>query len=829
MKTRIARILLIGFIAAALQFGAALAASGRSQLIDRGWRFQRSDPSDAASVQFDDSSWRTLDLPHDWGIEGPFQAELPNNTGKLPWAGIAWYRKSLSFDASDRDRRIFLDFDGAMSHPEVFVNGRLAGKWAYGYTSFRIEITDLIQLDRPNQIAVRLENRPNSSRWYPGGGIYRHVWLTKTQRVHLDHWGVYVTTPQVDAGHAEVRVNSTVDNQSDQAAPVSVEYTLVAPGGGGEVGRGVSETTRAAAGGRVQCTAAMTVIRPALWSIESPRLYTLHTVVRVAGEVVDRMDTAVGIRSIEWNAAKGFLLNSTVVKLQGVCDHGDLGPLGTAVNARGLQRQLEILREMGCNAIRTSHNPPAPELLELCDQMGFLVLDEAFDCWAQAKTPNDYHLDFDAWHERDVINLVHRDRNHPSVIAWSCGNEIPEQKSAAAAELARGLVRLFHREDPSRLVTAACNNPAAGTNGFSEALDIMGFNYKPSFYRGFHERYPGKPYFGSETASTVSSRGEYYFPISWDKAKGFYDFQVSSYDLFAPGWAMRPDVEFAGQDQAQGVAGEFVWTGFDYLGEPTPYNADATDALNFSDPAQRQHALEMLAKQGNRAPSRSSYFGIIDLCGFKKDRFYLYQSRWRPDYPMAHLLPHWTWPDRQGQITPVHVYTSGDEGELFLNGRSLGRRKKGPFEYRLHWDDVKYEPGELKVVVYRRGVPWAEATERTTGPAAGLDLTADHTAVRADGSDLSYVTVRVIDSHGNEVPQAHPLVTFAITGPGEVAGVDNGDPTSWQPFQGRQMLAFNGRCLLIVRSQAGKPGRIHVTATTDGGATLTGQVSITAN
>jgi beta-galactosidase len=471
---------------------------------------------------------------------------------------------------------------------------------------------------------------------------------------------------------------------------------------------------------------------------------------------------------------------------------------------------------MGCNSIRTSHNPPAPELLDLCDRMGVLVMDEAFDCWASRKKPNDYARFYQEWHVKDVTALVRRDRNHPSVFLWSAGNEIHEQgQGEKGLAILKSLVAIFHREDPSRLVTVGCNNGGVVKNGFYKGMDVLGLNYKPHMYDAFHKQEPTVPVHGSETASCVSSRGEYFFPVSNDKAKGFFDFQVSSYDLYAPPWAMAPDKEFIAQDQNPFNLGEYVWTGFDYLGEPTPFNKDPTNLLNFHDEAARKAAEEELARQKKiRSPSRSSYFGIVDLCGFKKDRFYIYQAKWRPELPMAHILPHWNWPERVGQVTPIHVYTSGDEVELFLNGTSLGRKKKGAFEYRLRWDEVKYEPGTVKAVAYKAGKPWAEDIVKTTGAAAKLTATADRATIAADGRDLSYITVTVADAAGLMVPRSKQLVTFTISGPGELVAVDNGDATSLEPFIAKQMKAYNGMCLAIVKATG--PGAITLTAAADG-------------
>ena len=745
------------------------------------------EPEGLEKPRFDDGAWRVLDLPHDWGVEGPFRGDLPNETGKLPWAGIGWYRKVLP--KQEPGKRVYLDFDGAMSHPKVFVNGQLAGEWAYGYASFRVELTPHLKTDGPNVIAVRLDNPPDSSRWYPGGGLYRHVWLVTGGPVHLAHHGVFVHTPEVSVERATVAIETTLE------------------GGTGEVRHEVlwkGKVVGKAEGER----ATLTLTRPQLWSVEKPQLYQLRTSVLVQGKVVDTQLTTFGIRKVEWSGATGFLLNGQRVMLNGVCNHHDLGVLGGAVHERAIERQLEILKEMGCNAIRTSHNPPAPELLEWCDKMGFLVIDEAFDCWRRAKKPNDYHRDFDAWHERDIVSFVRRDRNHPCVIAWSSGNEIPEQGSASGAALSRSLTDLFHREDPTRLVAAGCNHPAGWMNGFAQSLDIFGYNYKPHLYGEYHARFPSQPLFGSETASCVSSYGEYFFPVEQDKAKGFFNFQVSSYDLYAPSWAMKPDIEWQGLDKNPSVAGEFVWTGFDYLGEPTPYNSDQTNALNFSDPKERQRAMALFEKLGNHSPSRSSYFGIVDLCGFKKDRFFLYQARWRPELPLAHLLPHWSWPGREGQVTPVHLYTSGDEAELFLNGTSLGRKKRAPLTYRLVWGDVLYAPGELKAVAYKNGKPWAEAVRRTTGPAVAVRLEADRKKLTG-GRDLSFVTATVVDAKGEQVFLADSLLTFTLLGnAAELAAVGNGDATNPRSFQGTQYPAFHGLALAVVRAHHESKGEV---------------------
>ncbi|MGA2175662.1 MAG: beta-galactosidase GalB [Verrucomicrobiota bacterium] len=854
--------LLTVFLSALTAWAQPVAPAERVSL-DAGWRFEKGDPAEAAGKleyseikqwveatgaafttnaeaaaktrpegdpggaisfaqnNFDDGQWRLLNLPHDWGIEGPFKQEYPGETGKLPWWGVAWYRKHLDVPASDQGRRIYLDVDGAMACATVWLNGHFIGGWPYGYASWRVELTPGIKFGGDNVIAIRLDNPKNSSRWYPGGGIYRNVWLVKTAPVHVAQWGTYVTTPQAEAAAATVKVRVSVENDTEAESTVAVKNEIFELGADGAKGRSLA----ALATGNVKIAAhqaestenQITIGHPRLWSLEKPDRYAVVTSVEQDGKVIDRYETPFGIRTIQFTADKGFLLNGRRAPLNGVCDHHDLGALGAAINARGLQRQIEILKEMGCNAIRTSHNPPAPELLDLCDRLGMVVMDESFDCWKSGKSRNDYHLFFDAWHEKDWRAELRRDRNHPCVILWSIGNEISEQGSEAGHKIAAELTAIAHQEDPTRPTTAACNNTRAGYNGFQNCVDVFGYNYKPTEYGKFRRANASQALFGSETASCISSRGEYFFPVSTNKNGGKADFQMSSYDLYAPPWATTPDREFRGQDENPFVAGEFVWTGFDYLGEPTPYNSDLSNLLNFTDPAEQARMKKELDEVGRIAtPSRSSYFGIVDLAGFKKDRFYLYQARWRPELPMAHILPHWNWPGRVGQVTPVHVYTSGDEAELFLNGKSLGRKARGPLEYRLHWDEVVYEPGKLKVVAYKAGHKWATETVKTAGAPAKLLLRADRKKIRADGWDLSYVTVTVADKQGRQAPRARNHVKFELEGPGEIVATDNGDATSFEPFQAPERNAFNGLALVIVRAKAGQPGALRLKATSDG-------------
>jgi beta-galactosidase len=790
-----------------------------------------------AQSDFDDNGWRGLNLPHDWGVEGPFKQEYPGETGKLPWWGVAWYRKHLNLPASDAGRKIYLDVDGAMSYAAVWCNGKFVGGWPYGYSSWRVDLTPFVKFGGDNVIAIRLDNPKQSSRWYPGGGIYRNVWLVKTEPVHVAHWGTYVTTPQVENKSATVKVRVNLENDSDADATVTVRneiFELSADGANAKsVGVITADGVNVPAHKSAVAESFVVVANPKLWSMEKPQRYGVLTSIAQNGKWVDRCETPFGIRTIEFTDTNGFLLNGKRVPLNGVCDHHDLGALGSAINTRALERQIEILKEMGVNAIRTSHNPPAPELLDLCDRMGLVVMDEAFDCWARGKNKNDYQVLYPDWHEQDLRALVRRDRNHPCVVLWSSGNEVPDQDRSTGPALAEQHRGIIHSEDPTRPCTAAVSSTKAAYSGFQDHFDVFGWNYRPQFYANFRETNLTIPLFGSETASTVSSRGEYFFPMpaqfetnnirhTKNDKTALADFQVSSYDYYVPGWATTPDMEWLGEQQNPFVAGEFVWTGFDYLGEPTPYNADSSNLLNYSSPEDKAKAKEELDRLGKiRVPSRSSYFGIVDLAGFKKDRFYLYQSHWLPNLPMAHILPHWNWPERVGQATPVFVYTSGDSAELFLNGKSLGLKRKGEFEYRLRWDDVIYQPGMLKVVAYKNGKKWATDVVKTTGAPAKLLLSVDRSKIAADDKDLSFITVTVADKKGLLVPRSKNHIKFEISGPGEIVATDNGDATSFESFQAPERNAFNGLALVIVRAKAGQGGAIKLTATSDGLAPAT--------
>ncbi len=776
-------------------------------------------------IAFNDDNWRKVDLPHDWGIEGPFlegwDAEVGGGMGRLPSHGIAWYRKKLNIDPSDAGKTFYLDIDGAMSYAMVWCNGNLVGGWPYGYNSWRVDLTPYIQAGDANQLAIRVDNPNYSARWYPGGGIYRNVWLVKTGSVHVAHWGTYVTTENVTTESATINLDVTIDNKSDKDESVEVNtevYPLDENGIQLEVPAVAFKNVSAEIKANQKHTVkgSVTIDNPALWGpapTQTPNLYVAVTRLSKDGKIIDEYKTRFGIRSVEFDPDKGIIVNGERIPIKGINNHHDLGALGSAFNIRAAERQLEILKEMGCNSIRMSHNPPAPELLELTDKMGFLVMDEIFDSWELKKTPHDFHLIFPDWYEADTRAYIRRDRNCPSIIMWSYGNEVGEQYTGEeGAAIGRKLCDIINEEDSTRK-TAASMNWAKSYMPFPEVMDVISLNYQgegirqdpffegteriqtPPSYDDFHEKFPDKVILSTETASSLSTRGTYLFPVSekisapireglgGDEKNGY----VSAYELYAVDFGSSADKVFAAIDSHPFVAGEFVWTGWDYIGEPSPYYL-----------------------------SRSSYSGMIDLAGFPKDRYYLYQAKWRPDLPMVHILPHWNWPDRVGKVTPVHVFTSGDEVELFLNGKSLGKKKKGEYEYRLRWDDVVYEPGELKAVSYKDGKQWAEQVMKTTDAPAKLEATADRSRIKADGLDLSFITVKVCDKDDLFVANASDLIEFSIEGPGEIVATDNGDPTDMNIFSSHQRKAFSGKALVIVKAKEGETGEIIVKAKAEG-------------
>lgn len=813
-------------VTAAADEGGSILRMGNANvsLFDEGWLFRRyglqadgttvPEPSGLEKGDLADAGWQQLDLPHDYAITGPFRIELAGETGKLPYQGIGWYRKHFTYEKTEGER-LYIDFDGAMANAKIWLNGHYVGTWPYGYNSFRMDLTPYAK-EGDNVLAVRLDTENWESRWYSGAGIYRHVWLVRCRPVHVAHWGTYITTPEVSDQRATVRTEITVENYS----PVPVDARLVTRfyelGEDDAPGLCVAQqeqTLRVHACSHDKTTMEVNIDKPKLWDITAPHRYVARTQVFVGNELTDTYNTPFGIRTISFSVAGGFQLNGRRVPINGVCLHHDLGSLGAAFNKSALERQLRMMLEMGCNSIRTSHNPPAPELLELADKMGLLVWDEAFDAWSIGKRAKDYNRLYREWHEKDLLALVHRDRNHPSVIIWSIGNEVMEQRSV---EMTKHLADIMRKADPTRPVSNGYNDPDGGrASGASAALDLMGVNY---FFGRQGEwdrdpRYAQMPTIGSETSSCVSSRGDYFFGTDYQ------DWQITSYDRASPGWGCAPDVQFRTLHQYPHLLGEYVWTGFDYLGEPTPYNSDATNLLNFrNDPAKMKELeakLEELKK--NTPPSRSSYFGIVDLAGFPKDRYYLYQSQWRPDLPMTHILPHWNWPERVGEVTPVHVYTSGDEAELFLNGKSQGRKAMRPGQdFRLVWDSVRYQPGVLRVVSYKQGKKWSEAEMRTTGKARSLKLAADRTEVTSDGSVLAFVSLSICDKNGLVVPRSNLPVRFSVEGAGEIVSTDNGNAIDFTPFQSHRRNAYNGHALVIVKAKKGLTGKIVVRAESDG-------------
>jgi beta-galactosidase len=917
---------------------------------DRDWKFTKGDQPDAArQLSFDDASWQPVRLPHDWAIAGPFDPNGNGNTGKLPWQGVGWYRKTFT-PTGAAGQRVYLDFDGVMAFPKVYINGQLAGEWNYGYTSFRIDATPYVHFGQRNVIAVQVDTRRHQSRWYPGAGIYRKVTMTVTGAVHIAHWGAYVTTPAIGDGRATVRVQTTVENHQTADRNVTVDVTVLDPGGK-EVAKG-TKNGAARANGNATVDEQILLANPRRWDLAKPNLYTAVVTLRSGTTTLDKETVPFGVRSFQFTANDGFYLNGKRVQLHGVDLHHDLGALGSAFNLRAFQRELEIMKDMGANALRTSHNPPAPEVLELCDRMGIFVWDEAFDKWNATADNVDGVAGILPNAERQLTSMVQRDRNHPSIFVWSVGNEIGTSVDETSDGMSFGRLAAMRamvlKQDDTRPVTVACHTPGTVAQAVYDPLDLTGWNYAHRYDR-YRETYPEKPILYSESASALSTRGFYAFPIPG--TKGDYPQgtkYVSSYDLNAPGYSDIADAEFALMEKDRFVGGEFVWTGFDYLGEPAP----ARD-------------------------SRSSYFGIVDLAGIPKDRFYLYKSYWRPDETTIHILPHWNWPDRVGKSVPVFVYTNGDSAELFLNGKSLGKRTKGvvppkpanvahgksatassgdnagratdgdvasqwsaaaagsnawlqvdlgsvqpvkqvnlalgsaaagsgyevklssdgstwttaatvaarptgggrggrggaggggggnagndepasfetdgparyvrveftqvaatgtasirelnvyparyvneyydvTYKYRLRWDDVNYQPGELKAVAYKGATKIGEETMRTAGPPAAIRLTPDRTALSATGDDLSYVLVEALDAQGNPAPLAENLVQFEVQGPGEIAGIDNGDETSYESFQASQHKLFFGKAMLIVRTREGQAGKIQVTAKSQG-------------
>ncbi len=796
----------------------------QESLLEKGWKFSREDHPEAISSAFNDSKWQTVTVPHDWAIYGPFSSrndaqyvaiaqdgqkeatEHAGRTGGLPFVGVGWYRTSFRIPDFGPGQKAMLLFDGAMSHAKIYVNGQEAGYWPYGYSSFHLDITHLVKAG-DNLLAVRLENLPESSRWYPGAGLYRNVHLIVTSDVHIPVWGTQLTTPKVRKEWAKIQLKTAIAYPADKDIRKFRLITEIKNDKGQVVASGESRPNSYKPH---EISQEFIVESPRLWDLQSPTLYTAVSRLYEGETLKDEYSTPFGIRSIEVIPDKGFFLNGKRIVFKGVCMHHDLGPLGAAVNEAAIRRQIRILQEMGCNAIRTSHNMPAPELIRICDETGMLVMAESFDEWKVPKCQNGYHTLFDEWAEKDLLNLLRQFRNNPSIVMWCIGNEVPEQSVKGGVKRGRFLQDICHREDPSRPVTQGMDNPGAVVNNnFAAIMDIAGFNYRPWAYPEAYEKLPQQLVLGSETASTISSRGVYKFPVVRKSMPKYPDHQSSSYDVEHCTWSNLPEDDFIQHEDYPWCMGEFVWTGFDYLGEPTPYYSDW--------------------------PSHSSLFGIIDLAGIPKDRYYLYRSHWNKEAETLHMLPHWNWKGREGEITPVFVYTNYPSAELFINGKSQGKRSKDlsvkvqnsgdktsqenfkrQQRYRLMWMDTRYEPGTLKVIAYDdQGNAVAEKEIHTAGEPDHLVLTADRTLLDADGKDLSFITVRVVDKDGNLCPEADHVIRFKVKGNGRFRAAANGDPTCTELFHEPEMPLFSGMLTAIVQSGE-KPGTVTFEANAKG-------------
>lgn len=818
--------ILITLIAAVAALVPAAARDSRAAGFNDGWRFHLGEVAGAEAPGYDDSGWRKLDLPHDWAIEGDFSKDNPSGTGggALP-GGIGWYRKSFDLTKEDLKKQIYIDFDGVYMNSTVYVNGHRLGTRPYGYISFSYDLTPWLHAGR-NVVAVHVDNaeQPNS-RWYSGCGIYRNVWLRKLNPVHVAMWGTFVTTPEVSDKEAVVNVATEIENSGRKQQKVGLRTALLSPSGrvvaSHDTTLSVAPGTASVEGVRIR------VDKPELWSTRTPVLYTVRSTVSDSrGKTIDEYMTPIGLRSFRFDAKTGFSLNGERMKINGVCLHHDAGALGAVVNKAAIRRQLQIMKDMGVNAIRSSHNPPAPELADLCDEMGLLFMDETFDMWRKKKTAHDYARYFNEWHERDMDDLIRRDRNHPSIIMWSIGNEVLEQWNDAAADtlsleeanlilnfghskeqlaaegevnvnmlLTQKLADRVRSLDPTRPVTAGCNEPNPGNNLFrSGALDIIGYNYHDSDFASVPQNFPGKPFIVTESVSGLATRGYYDMPADsmhiwperWDKPFFNKTFSCSSFDNCHVPWGNTHAGTMRHVRDNDFISGQFVWTGFDYIGEPTPYGW----------------------------PARSSYFGIVDLAGIPKDIYYMYQGEWRPDVNVLHLLPHWNW--EPGRVVDVWAYyNNADEVELLLNSRSLGTRSKGPDDFHVSWQ-VPFEPGTLTAISRRGGREVARAERRTAGAPAAIRLTPDRSEINADGTDLSYVLAEVVDKDGNVCPWADNQIFFEVEGPAFNAGVDNGSPISLERFKDNKRRAFYGKAMLIVQNAGGRTGTATVRATSEG-------------
>ena len=803
-----------------------LAAQVRTErLLEKGWKFSRDDSSEFAMPSFDDSHWQNVTVPHDWAIYGPFSIhndrqnvaitqdgqkeamEHAGRTGGLPFIGPGWYRLDFDVPEFTRGRSCRLVFDGAMSHADVYVNGQHAAFWPYGYNSFIVDITPYV---RPlgNELAVRLENYEESSRWYPGAGLYRNVHLVVTEDAHIPDWGTYIVTERIGKEHADLKVRTEfVVPAGKEFSDYSI-YTRISDPSGAVVAEGRKDGSQYDENVFVQD---FRILNPELWTVDTPELYVSVSQVFEGGILKDEYSTVFGIRTIELKGDEGFFLNGELVKFKGVCNHHDLGPLGAVANDAGIRRQVRMLKDMGCNAIRTSHNMPAPELVRACDEMGMMLMAETFDEWVTPKVENGYNRHFREWAEKDLVNLIRHYRNSPAVVMWCVGNEVPDQwPGDKGTKISHWMQNICHREDPTRPVTMGMDQPDNVVyNNIAAVFDVPGFNYRPHRYQESYSKLPQRLILGSETASTVSSRGVYKFPVERKSMAKYEDHQASSYDVEHCSWSNLPEDDFIQHEDLPYCMGEFVWTGFDYLGEPTPYYSDW--------------------------PSHSSLFGIIDLAGLPKDRYWLYRSHWNKDAETLHILPHWNWAGREGEVTPVFVYTNHPSAEVFINGKSQGRKTKDMSvtvhnsadpqsaadlkrqqRYRLMWMDTVYEPGTVRVVAYdAEGNAVAEKEMHTAGKPYRIVLEPDRKVIKADGKDLSFVTVKVVDKDGNLCPLADNEIFFKVSGKGSYRAAANGDPTSLESFQEPHMKAFYGMMTAIVSSSE-EPGEIVLEAASKG-------------
>ncbi|MFK8375731.1 DUF4982 domain-containing protein [Capnocytophaga canimorsus] len=810
------------FLSTILVGMSSLSIAQTLQTLEKNWKFTREDNQNFSQISVNDKKWQNVVVPHDWAIYGPFDIENDvqrtaikqdgqvapiehsGRTGGLPFVGVGWYRTSFDVADFNTDKKVFIKFDGAMSNAEVFVNGQKAGEWHHGYNTFFLDVTPFVKA-KNNTLAVRLENLTQQSRWYPGAGLYRNVHVITKNKTHIPIWGIQLTTPEIEKNFAKIQLKTEIESQNP--SNIEVETEIFNPKGE-KIASDRKKYNEFIVNNKIQQD--IYVKNPVLWDIQQPNLYKAVTKIYENGTLKDTETTTFGIRKIEIKPNDGLYLNGRKIKFQGVCMHHDLGAIGAAVNEAAIRRQIRIMQDMGVNAIRTAHNMPAPEYVRIADEMGMMLALESFDEWAIPKVENGYNRYFKDWAEKDLTNLVRHFRNNPSVVMWFIGNEVEEQSVEEGAKVARWLQDIIHKHDGTRPVSNGMDRPDhVFKNNMAATMQVAGFNYRPFRYQEAYKLLPQQIILGSETASTISSRGVYKFPVERKSMPKYEDQQTSSYDVEHCGWSNLPEDDWIQHEDLSYTIGEFIWTGFDYLGEPTPYYVEW--------------------------PAHSSYFGAVDLAGLPKDRFYLYRSHWNKEAETLHVLPHWNWEGREGQVTPIFVYTNYPSAEVFINGKSQGKRSKDlnipldgsytkeaqqSFErqkrYRLMWLDTKYEAGEVKVIAYdKNGKAVAEKIVKTAGKPHSLRLTADRNVITADGKDLSFITIEAVDKDGNLCPNVNDLVTFKVSGAGTYRAAANGDATSTDQFHLPKMHLFNGKLVAIVQSSE-KAGEITFEAKSKG-------------